>query len=185
MKTLDLIIKREYFDQILAGEKVQESREIRPTNADKFILKNKDGLIVVNDRGNTMPLKYDAIRFYVGGYGNKHDSALVKVESAYTLIITDYVKWPDGTPMQFETDADGNIIYYDVDEDGKFITDADGNYIRTDDTLKGCPIVIKDGRQGGLISEPITYEYKGQTWWREGIVYNLGKVMEKDIHTKK
>lgn len=36
MKTLTLSIKQKYFDEILAGTKKQEFREIRPTNAKKY-----------------------------------------------------------------------------------------------------------------------------------------------------
>ena len=34
-------------------------------------------------------------------------------------------------------------------------------------------------------NELITYEYNGQDWVAEQVVYNLGRVLEKDIHPKK
>lgn len=37
MNVLTLSIKQKYFDEILAGKKTHEYREIRPTNAKKYI----------------------------------------------------------------------------------------------------------------------------------------------------
>ena len=37
MKILTLSIKQKYFDEILSGKKTVETREIRPTNAKKYI----------------------------------------------------------------------------------------------------------------------------------------------------
>ena len=120
MKILTLIIKQKYFDAILAGRKVQEFREIRPTTEKKYIQIDEEGYGVQDENGNTIPIEYDAIRFYVG-YNRDRDSALVEVVSAYTEIF--------------------------VDEKG----------------------------------EPITYDYKGEEYYAEQIVYNLGKVLEHNI----
>lgn len=38
MNILTLSIKQKYFDEILAGKKTHEYREIRPTNAKKYII---------------------------------------------------------------------------------------------------------------------------------------------------
>lgn len=73
MKILTLIINQKYFDQIINGEKKQESRLVVPTTKKR---------LVQLDEGNSIPVEYDAIRFYVG-YQKNHDSALVKIESAY------------------------------------------------------------------------------------------------------
>ena len=37
MKVLNLIIRQKYFDAILAGRKVQEFREVRPTTIKKLL----------------------------------------------------------------------------------------------------------------------------------------------------
>ena len=66
MKVLNLIIKQKYFDAILAGRKVQEFREVRPTNIKKLLQLDKDGYEIADADGNAQPIKYDAIRFYVG-----------------------------------------------------------------------------------------------------------------------
>jgi len=57
MKILNLIIKQIYFDEILAGTKKQEFREVKPTTSKKYIMEGSE------DAG---PIIYYAIRFYVG-----------------------------------------------------------------------------------------------------------------------
>lgn len=89
MKILTLIIKQCYFDEIVAGKKTEEYREVKPTTASKYIY-------YVDEQGNQykpsalppedVPLEeklieYDAIQFYVG-YNADRDSALVEVKDA-------------------------------------------------------------------------------------------------------
>lgn len=89
MNILTLIIKQSYFDEIVAGKKTEEYREVKPTTASKYIY-------YVDEQGNPykpsalppedVPLeleliKYDAIQFYVG-YNADRDSALVEVKDA-------------------------------------------------------------------------------------------------------
>ena len=124
MKVLNLIIKQVYFDQILSGEKTQEFREVKPTTVKKYVELDEDGFEKEDENCNAIPIKYDAIRFFVG-YNPDRDSALVEVKDAYCEMF--------------------------VDENG----------------------------------ELITYEHNGQEWIAEQVVYNLGKVLEKDIHPKK
>ena len=123
MKVLNLIIKQKYFDAILAGRKVQEFREIRPTTYKKYVETDEDGAYFVDDDDNLIPLKYDAIRFFVG-YNKDRDSALVEVVGVHTEVFTD-----------------------------------------------------KDGN-------PIKYDYQGAEWWAEQIVYDLGKILERNIRDK-
>lgn len=101
MKVLNLIIKQKYFDAILSGRKVQEFREIRPTNAKKYIEHDAEGYAVLDEDENAVPLKYDAIRFFVG-YNKDRDSALVEVTGAY---------------VEFFIDNDGNSIIYEYKGD--------------------------------------------------------------------
>ncbi|MCC8037297.1 MAG: ASCH domain-containing protein [Bacteroidales bacterium] len=124
MKILNLIIKQKYLDLILSGQKVQEFREVRPTTEKKLIQLDEEGYDICDENENALPIEYDAIRFYVG-YNPDRDTALVKVESAYTEIF--------------------------VDEKG----------------------------------EPIWYEYKGKDYVAQQVVYNLGEILEKNIHPKK
>jgi len=123
MKVLTLIIKQVYFDHIIAGTKTQEFREVKPTTVKRLIELDEDGFEKEDEHNNAIPVKYDAIQFYVG-YNKDRDSALVEVKDAYTEMFVD------------END------------------------------------------------QVITYEYNGQDWVAEQVVYNLGKVLEKNIHNK-
>lgn len=129
MKILNLIIKQKYFDAIMSGRKVQEFREVRPTTIKKLLQLDEEGYEVEDEYGNAQPIKYDAIRFFVG-YNKDRDSALVEVESAYCEIFVD--------------DDDKPIVY----ESG---VDKDGNPLE---------------------------------WIAEQVVFNLGRILEKDIRDK-
>lgn len=107
MKVLNLIIKQVYFDAIMAGRKVQEFREVRPTTIKKLLQLDEEGYEVEDADGNAQPIKYDAIQFYVG-YGKDRDSALVEVLGAHCEIFVDendkpityeYGKDKDGEPL--------------------------------------------------------------------------------------
>lgn len=96
MKILTLIIKQVYFDQIMAGTKKTETREIRAKGASKYIqyiddagnIYKKDTDIPEDVDADFEPVKYDAIRFYVG-YNKDRDTALVEVKGAKVFISTD------------------------------------------------------------------------------------------------
>ena len=90
MKVLNLIIKQKYFDAILAGRKVQEFREVRPTNIKKLLQLDDEGYEIEDADGNAQPIKYDAIRFYVG-YHKDRDSALVEVLGAHCEMFVDEI----------------------------------------------------------------------------------------------
>lgn len=81
MNILTLIIKQKFFDQIISGEKREETREIRPKTERKYVvLDNEDAIVAV--------VKYDAIRFYVG-YNKDRDTMLVRVEGSIIETIVD------------------------------------------------------------------------------------------------
>lgn len=130
MKILNLIIKQKYFDAILDGSKVQEFREVKPTTIKKLIQLDEDGYEIEDEDGNSLPIEYDAIRFYVG-YNKNRDTALVEVKDAYT---------------EYFVDENNEPITYEI---GK---DEEGNSL---------------------------------LWLAEQVVYNLGKVLEKDINKGK
>ena len=88
MKILNLIIKQVFFDQIIAGTKKQEFREIKPTTEKKYIQIDDEGYAVEDENGNCIPIHYDAIRFFVG-YKPDRDSALIEVKDAYTEVMVD------------------------------------------------------------------------------------------------
>lgn len=109
MKVLNLIIRQKYYDAILAGRKVQEFREVRPTTIKKLLQLDEDGYEVEDADGNAQPIKYDAIRFYVG-YNKDRDSALVEVLGAHCEVFVD----DDGKPITYKygRDKDGQPLVW-------------------------------------------------------------------------
>lgn len=117
MNVLTLSIKQKYFDEILAGKKKQEFREIRPTNAKKYFRYFLNGkeydekTLPLEDEEpgdvDLVPVKYDAIKFLTGAYIGKRPWAMVEVKGAHIEILCD------------ET---GNDIVYEYD--GKEYTAA-------------------------------------------------------------
>ncbi|MGP1378970.1 hypothetical protein [Prevotella veroralis] len=107
MKTLNLIIKQVYFDQIINGTKTQEFREVKPTTIKKLLQLDEDGYELEDENGNAIPIHYDAIQFYVG-YNKNRDSALVEVKDEYCEIFLD----ENNEPIIYEdgTDKDGNPL---------------------------------------------------------------------------
>lgn len=78
MNILTLSIKQKYFDEILAGKKTHEYREIRPTNAKKYITylcsgKEYPADAELPEEGEVelKPIKYDAIKLLTGAYTGK------------------------------------------------------------------------------------------------------------------
>ena len=109
MKVLNLIIKQKYFDAILAGRKVQEFREVRPTTIKKLLQLDEEGFEIEDADGNAQPIKYDAIQFYVG-YNKDRDSALIEVLGAHCEIFVD----DNNEPITCEhgRDKDGNPLVW-------------------------------------------------------------------------
>lgn len=107
MKTLNLIIKQVYFDQIINGTKTQEFREVKPTTIKKLLQLDEDGYELEDENGNAIPIHYDAIQFYVG-YNKDRDSALVEVKDEYCEIFLD----ENNEPIIYEdgTDKDENPL---------------------------------------------------------------------------
>lgn len=109
MKILTLSIKQKYFDEILAGKKTQEFREVRPNNSKKYIIYELNGKRVFNpddipaeaeEQGelNVVPVKYDAIKFLTGEYKGKRPYIIVEVKDAN---------------IEFFCDEEGNDITYE------------------------------------------------------------------------
>lgn len=100
MKVLTLSIKQKWFDEIVAGKKTQEFREIRPSNSHKYIryvlngreYKNSEDMPSEEDEPGEVTLssvKYDAIKFLTGEYKGKRSYIVVEVKSAEIQILTD------------------------------------------------------------------------------------------------
>ena len=100
MNVLTLSIKQKWFDEIVAGKKTQEFREIRPSNSHKYIryvlngreYKNPEDMPSEEDEPGEVTLssvKYDAIKFLTGEYKGKRPYIVVEVKSAEIQILTD------------------------------------------------------------------------------------------------
>lgn len=111
MKTLTLIIKQCFFDEIIKGTKKQEFREVKPTTVSRLVQLDEEGYEVEDEDGNAIPIHYDAIQFYVG-YAKNRASALVEVKSAFCQIPLE-----NGEPIiyEFGTDKDGNPLTWVVE----------------------------------------------------------------------
>ena len=100
MNILNLSIKQKFFDEIIAGTKKQETREIRPTNAKKYFRYELNGkeyddpdLIPSEDEEagsvNLVPVRYDAIKFLTGEYKGKRPYAIVEVTDSVIELFQD------------------------------------------------------------------------------------------------
>ncbi|WP_455072275.1 hypothetical protein [Prevotella melaninogenica] len=113
MKTLNLIIKQCYFDEIIKGTKKQEFREVKPTTFKRLVQLDEDGYELEDENGNAIPIQYDALQLYVG-YAKNRASALVEVKSAHCEIVTD----EKGEPIIYEcgTDEKGEPLVWVVEQ---------------------------------------------------------------------
>lgn len=96
MNVLTLSIKQKFFDEILSGKKTHEYREIRPTNAKKYITYLCGGVEYQVDEElpeegdiDIKPIKYDAIKLLTGEYKGKRPYIIVEVKDAEAVILTD------------------------------------------------------------------------------------------------
>ena len=71
LKILTLIIEKQYFEQIVAGKKTKEYRELKQTTLNKYTY-------VDEADGKRYLKRFDALRLYVG-YHSDRDSAVVQV----------------------------------------------------------------------------------------------------------
>lgn len=113
-EVLTLIIKKKYFDQIIAGTKKQEFREIKPSTERKYIEFDSDGYPVEDENGNTIPLHYDYILLYVG-YSPDREAAIVECTGASTQILIDEENEPIFYFIDKNTRKEVFPHYYDAD----------------------------------------------------------------------
>jgi len=71
LKVLNLIIKQAWLDEILAGRKTIEYRQLKQSQLGKYTW-------VSNEDGKRYLTKYDLIRFYVG-YSKDRQTALIEI----------------------------------------------------------------------------------------------------------
>ena len=79
-----------------AGKKTHEYREIRPTNAKKYITYlcggkeyPADAELPEEGEAELKPIKYDAIKLLTGAYTGKRPYIIVEVKNAEAVILTD------------------------------------------------------------------------------------------------
>lgn len=88
-RVLSLIIKGGYFNQIMAGEKTIEYREIKPTTYTGLIQLDEQGEAILDADGCPIPMDYDAVELLVG-YNTDRNTALIEVTDI-TIELTGYV----------------------------------------------------------------------------------------------
>ena len=118
MKTLTLNLKRQYFDEILAGTKTHEYRDIFPENVRKFVCYRIGDQTFPGDAelpseeempGEVIacPVEYDHIKFLTGAYSGKRPYMIVEVKA---------------TEIKYALDENGeHVICYDEARDVEFI----------------------------------------------------------------
>lgn len=108
MKVLSLSIKQKHFDDIIAGIKKDEFREIRPNSATKYVYykadgkEYKDGADIPEDAQDVevLPIRYDALKLITGEYKGKRPFIIIEVKDS---------------EVQFLTDEDDNDIVYEYE----------------------------------------------------------------------
>ena len=139
-KVLTLIIKQQYFDEIMAGTKKQENREIKPSTERRYIQFDQEGYPIEDENGNTVPIHYDALLLYVG-YQPNREAALVEVVSAETAIYVDDNREPIFYFIDKYTRKEVFPRYYDeetleaLDENNKVIENYEA-YFREEITYQ-------------------------------------------------
>jgi hypothetical protein len=96
MNLLTLSIRQNFFDEILAGTKRQETREVKPSNFNRYAryvyegkeYKERDD-IPGEGALDVAPVKYDALKLLTGQYKNKRPYLIVEVKRAHIYFITD------------------------------------------------------------------------------------------------
>jgi hypothetical protein len=110
MKILNLSIKQKFFDEIVAGTKKTETREIRPANSGKYAYYESGGIRydkfsdvpkeAINDGLRFELKKYDALKLFTGAYSDKRPYLIVEVI---------------GEELFIEDDENGNAIMYEYE----------------------------------------------------------------------
>lgn len=105
MNVLTLSIKQNFFNEILAGTKTQEFREIRPSSQARYCEVDDEGYVLIED-GVIVPRHYDAIKFVTGAYNKgPRPWALVEVKKAEIQLFV------DENDQFIELEQNGEIYY--------------------------------------------------------------------------
>lgn len=187
-KVLYLNIKQNFFDEIMAGTKKQEFREVKPTTIKKLLQLNAEGFEIEDEEGNSLPIHYDVIHFRVG-MNKVADEAYVKVKDAHVEILY-FLMNENG---QYLTDDNGGLILYDEEIEAKFGEKNEDGSPKLDEL--GEPILlphapfeyVTDEKGNTLFDEngiPVAPEFdedgcctNGLLWTVQQVVYDLGVIL--------
>lgn len=193
--TLYLNIKQEYFDQIMAGTKTQEFREVKPTTIKKLLQLDANGFEIEDEEGNSQPIHYNAIHFRVG-MNKVADEAIVEVKGEHVEVL-EFLVNEDG---QYLTDDNGGLILYDEEFEAKFGEKNEDGTPKLDEL--GEPILlphapfeyITDEKGKTIFDEngiPVAPEFdeegcctNGLLWTVQQVVFDLGQILDKNIVEK-
>lgn len=114
MKVLTLSIKQKFFDEIVAGTKKNEYREIRPKSAKKYIEYVDDkGVVYKADAAipdeveiEAVPIKYDALKLLTGEYSGKRPYIIIEVKGAEVEVAED----EDGNEIVYEYNGEPYVV---------------------------------------------------------------------------
>ena len=106
MNNLTLSIKQKYFDEIQAGTKKVETRELKPKNNMKYLQHDKDGNVLVSKEGDILTKPYDTITFLTGAYKGTRPKMQVEVISSEVVLFED-----ENNKLVVLTDESGTEYY--------------------------------------------------------------------------
>lgn len=89
MSNLTLSIKQKYFDEILAGTKKVETRELRPKTSAKYLEFDKDGNLVFAENEAIKTKAFKTITFLTGAYKGKRPKMVVEVIGSEVVLYED------------------------------------------------------------------------------------------------
>ena len=89
MSNLTLSIKQKYYDEILAGTKKVETRELRPKTSAKYLEFDKDGNLVFTENEAIKTKPFKTITFLTGAYKGKRPKMVVEVISSEVVLYED------------------------------------------------------------------------------------------------
>lgn len=122
-KTLTLSIRQQFFDEIVAGTKTTEERDVKPTTYRQLVYFEADGKVyehfedIPSDAEQIViePIRYEQLKLLTGAYSGKRPYAVVNVENAHVEMLV------DGDKQVFLRMADGrqfpaSIVVYHLGE---------------------------------------------------------------------
>lgn len=171
-KVLYLNIAQNFFDEIIAGTKTQEFREVKPSTIKKLLQLDENGLEIVDENGNSSPQQYDVIHFRVG-MNKVADEAYVRIKNTYTELLVD----DNGDLIEYVTDEAGHIL----------VKDAKGKIMTEDEAYdRGFP-TQEEAEEYFSGVHPLAPEFdendhctNGLYWVMQRVVYDLGDVLFVD-----